>query len=347
MQGLADVPLEQRLLAYCGIDGRAMGTRLILDRREAAQNPDDVATWSALQREGRRFAAAAVWPRAHLGKDFSALSLAQATLLLADGGHLWMAARKNKGAKSLAQMMSRLLGQKAEIQGRSGGYALYRGEKGSDFDHAYAQEILSQRYEIFDPRLPEQGLVSAPGVFSRKALDAGTAALIDAVTQDDELANRPPRRVLDLCCGVAPLAIHAALRWTEAEIVAIESNLVAHALARENIERLGLSPRVALINHDGFPEPRDCDPYVRHMVGRIRLALVNPPTHASPQTLEALLAPLRSWMGPGGRGFFVVARPGSVTRALEKSGAQVQAQAQEGYWILIAHWPESSISLEP
>lgn len=340
MEGLADVPLERRLLAYCGIDGRALGVRLILDRREASLHPEDVATWSQLAREGRRFAACAVWPRAHLGKDFTALSLAQAGLLLEEGGALWMAARKNKGAKSLAQILTRIFGVKPEILDRVSGYSVYRVEKGPEFDPASAQEILDQRYEIHDERLPKQGLLSAPGVFSRKALDAGTAALIDAVQEDPELATRPPRTVIDLCCGIAPLAIYAALRWPETQVLAIESNLVAQALAQENVRRIGLEERVTVLNENGFPEPRSCEPKIRHMAGRARLALVNPPTHATPQALAALLGPLRDWMGPQGRGFFVVSRPGSVTRALEKSGAQVHGQERDGYWILIATWPD-------
>lgn len=326
------------------MDGHSQGERLILDRRELSPDALAVPSWEERLRQLRRFAGAAVWPRAHLGKDFSALSFAQAGLLLSEGGSLWMAARKNKGAKSLAQILERVFGQKAEIVSRIGGYSVYRVQKSESFDEEEARKLVSQRYEIFDPRLPAQGLHSAPGVFSRKALDAGTAALIDALEEDPQLATQAPRRVLDLCCGVGPLAIYAATRWPQAQVMGVESNLVAHALACENFERLGLSERGGILNGNGLPEPRSCPPRLRPMAGRVRLALVNPPTHAPPEALERLFAPLPNWMGQGARAFFVVARPGSVSRALERCGALVQAQERGSYWILIASWPAPSLS---
>ena len=69
-------------------------------------------------------------------------------------------------------------------------------------------------------------LSSAPGVFSRRALDAGTAALIEHAT---EVVDDAPAHVVDLCCGIGPLSLYAAKRWSACRVTAVDSNLLAVA----------------------------------------------------------------------------------------------------------------------
>lgn len=338
---LAEIDPEALLLVHCGdLPGpRAGATRLILDVRERTGSihrcVPDVGADPPIPADARNFAAAAVWPRAHLGKDFSERCLALGALCLREGGRLYCAVRKHKGGKSLGRTMKALLGDAAvKVEARERGYHLWVGERGPDFDAQLARELCARRYELRDPLLvgPEAPLIlhSRPGVFSRRELDRGSRALLavaDAIAGAEGLA---PNRVLDLCAGVGPLALWAAGRWPEARVVAVESNLRACALLRQNAADNGLGERVEVIEHDGMPEPEA-------LAGGFDLALLNPPTHADAATLERLLD-LRAWLSPGARLLLVVNRPGRAVELLSKLGAELDGGERDGYVVLQARW---------
>ncbi|WP_404420779.1 peptide chain release factor N(5)-glutamine methyltransferase [Nibricoccus sp. IMCC34717] len=56
-----------------------------------------------------------------------------------------------------------------------------------------------------------------------------------------------PSRVLDLGTGSGALALAAAVRWPAAEVVALDQQEEALALARENADQLGLAARVRFL----------------------------------------------------------------------------------------------------
>lgn len=322
-------PSRDVLLVHCGdLPGIAPGAqRLILDIRESEGAVADVVEERlgriALPRPAR---VAIVWPRAHLGKDFTHWSLVRAADGVGDGGLVWCAVRKNKGADSVADAMRRLVGP-VDVVGRSKGYRLLRAECAGKRDDVRA-EVLAERYAIEDPELlPGVVLRSAPGVFSRRALDAGTAALIRH-TLAAELP--PPTRVVDLCAGIGPLAIAAARHWPTAKVTAVDSNVLAVSLARANVEALGLADRISVLAHDGMPAADEAPD--------IDLALVNPPTHADAATLERLWAGLRARLAPSARVMVVAARAGAIGRALTGLGAQVSAAPVPGYTIVDARF---------
>jgi 16S rRNA G1207 methylase RsmC len=316
------------LLVHCGdLPGVPAGAaRLVLDVRERsgargrAIDCTDEAAIAALPRMQH----AAVWPRAHLGKDFTLSCLARGALALAQGGALWCSARKQKGAESLADAMAALLGN-VEIVERDRGYRLMRSVHEGHIDEAHARELIDRRYEIVDDALPGITLASAPGVFSRKALDEGTRALIEHA---DALAITPAR-IIDLCAGIGPLAIWAARRFDGARVLAVESNLVAGALLRSNADANGVGDRVVLSASDGLPAPQG---------DRIELALVNPPTHAERSELVGLIAGLRAWMAPGGLALLVVSRAGVSSEGLREAGAAVAVRNAGAYSILEGRW---------
>jgi 16S rRNA G1207 methylase RsmC len=319
------------LLVHCGdLPGVPTGAaRLVLDVRERigargrAIDCTDEAAIAALPRMQH----AAVWPRAHLGKDFTLSCLARGALALAEGGALWCSARKQKGAESLADAMAALLGN-VEIVERDRGYRLMRSVHEGRVDEGYARELIDRRYEIVDDALPGITLASAPGVFSRKALDDGTRALIEHA---DALAITPAR-IIDLCAGIGPLAIWAARRFDGARVLAVESNLVAGALLRTNAIANDVGDRVVLSESDGLPEPHA-------ERGTIELALVNPPTHAERTELVQLIAGLRPWMAPGGLALLVVSRAGVSSEGLREAGAAVTVRNAGAYSILEGRWP--------
>ena len=152
-------------------------------------------------------------------------------------------------------------------------------------------------------------------------------------------------RVLDLGCGVGPLALWAALRWPEARVVAVDSNLRAVALARENAARHGLQDRVQVLASDGLPReiegprvPKASDIQPAAEESPFSLALVNPPTHADPEVLGRLSDDLRRATAPGGVAMLVVSRAGRMTERLVRAGARVEAFEYPRFTVLEARW---------
>lgn len=299
------------------------------------------------------FGDAIVWPRPHLGKDFSVWCLARGALALRPGGSLWCAARKAKGAESLEGELSAMMGE-LDVVARDKGYRLVRGRRGPAFDEARARSHVAARYAIEDAALPGLVLVSAPGVFSRRELDGGTRQLLEhaaarasegtAVLEEAGLGaggsprasegEADPGAVLDLGCGVGPLALWAATRWPGARVVAVDSNLRAVALARENVARHGLERRVRVLASDGLP----ADVIAREALETFSLALVNPPTHAEPEVLGRLAEDLRRALAPGGVAMLVVSRAGRMTEQLGRAGARVDAFEYPRFTVLEARW---------
>lgn len=319
-------------------DLRPGATRLVLDVRELAEPAGARLVPAALDwRPEPRFAAAVVWPRAHLGKDFSEVCLALGALALRPGGRLLCAVRKAKGGPSLARAMAELCGA-VDVVRRDAGYFLYMSEKTDRFDAAAAAARLDVRYSVADPLLGEAPLLAAPGVFCRKHLDDGTRALLAHLEAAHVLADSPPRQVVDLGAGVGPLALWAARRWPAARVLAVDSNLLAVALIAENARRLGCDGRVVALASDGLPVGH---PGVRP--GAVDLALVNPPTHADPETFTGLVAPLRAWLRPGAPAWFVVNRAGRLTQILAGAGARLAVHEVPGFHLVEATWPNSQV----
>lgn len=311
--------------ALPGLD--ASTPRLILDAREARRAGAEAipfAQWPS--REGSA-EVAVMWPRAHLGKDFSQQCVAVSLMSLREGGRLLCAVKKQKGADSIADFMGETFGNVSVLE-RTKGYRLFESvREGTQTRPA----VLDLRYEIRDERLGDDVLQSAPGVFSRKELDRGTKCLIDHVARMD----LSPAKIVDVGAGVGPLTMWAARRWTEASVVSVESNFVSAALLRENVKAAGLGDRVFAMEHDGLPSTVAA---VRQFVGTTDVTLTNPPTHADAGALDALLGPLASWQRRGSRTLAVVSRPEMVAAALQRAGASVQAVPYDRFCVLDAHW---------
>ncbi len=314
---------------------RAGAVRLVTDVRELgggrsrAIAMNDAAAIDALPPMEH----AVVWPRAHLGKDFTQLCLARGALALADGGRLLCAVRKHKGAESLADFMAALLGNVETLE-RDSGYRLLASVHEGTRDETLARATIERRYEVEDPRLPGLVLASAPGVFSRRELDAGTAALMDHVDGWASARSFVPRTAIDLCAGIGPLGLWATRRWPGLEVLAVDSNLLAYDLLRRNV--LAASAPVTVVASDGLPQ--EPPPPWDARRGQVELALVNPPTHAERGQLATLLGGLREWLAKDAPAFVVVSRAGTARDVLRAAGAAVRETMVEGYAILEARW---------
>ncbi len=107
----------------------------------------------------------------------------------------------------------------------------------------------------------------------------------------DRLAHRRHyRRVLDLGCGTALLALAASRVFPNARILASDNDPVATAVARENVRLNRARPRIRVLTAPGFAHPvlRRAAPY--------DLILAN----ILPNTLIALAPEIRARLVPGG-----------------------------------------------
>lgn len=138
----------------------------------------------------------------------------------------------------------------------------------------------------------------------------------------DELVpwiRRPPRRVLDLCCGSGCIGIIAALVFPEADVTLVELDAAAAALAERNLRLHGLEDRVRVVRSNLF----DALP-VMAADQRFDLILSNPPYvdavdmaslppeyrhepalglaggEAGIELVDRMLAVLGDWLAPGG-----------------------------------------------
>ena len=160
------------------------------------------------------------------------------------------------------------------------------------------------------------------GVFSPDRLDAGTRLL---------LVEAPPlssteRRVLDLGCGWGPIACIAALRSPGADVLAVDVNARALALAAQNAGANG-AVNVTAAHPDAVDPDRRFD--------RI---LCNPPIRIGKPALHELLDRWLDRLAPGGRAHLVVQRhlgSDSLARRLTDRGHRVTRLASKrGYRLL-------------
>ena len=136
-----------------------------------------------------------------------------------------------------------------------------------DLDGVAARELAMHEVAAIETLVGERIAVRKPAAYlTREAWLQGVpftvdervivprsliAELIEDGTLDAWLSDRT-RFVLDLCTGSGSLAVLAALAWPEVQVDAADLSPDALAVARLNVERHGLSDRIALHQGDGL-----------------------------------------------------------------------------------------------
>ncbi|MCP3425248.1 class I SAM-dependent methyltransferase [Rothia sp. AR01] len=131
-------------------------------------------------------------------------------------------------------------------------------------------------------------VVTAPGIFSPKGVDKGTAVLLREAP-----APRGPR-MLDIGCGWGPLSLTLALLSPDAEVTGVDVNERSLALTSMNAERLGLGNVSARL-------PDDVDPSLR-----FDTIWSNPPIRVGKEALHGILLTWLPRLAPGGSAYLVV-----------------------------------------
>jgi len=141
-----------------------------------------------------------------------------------------------------------------------------------------------------------------------------------ARTAIDLLAALDAPLVIDMCCGSGNLALAIATARPGARVYASDLTAETVATARRNVERLGLSERVTIVQGDMFSGLAD-----RDLLGRADLVVCNPP-YISTAKLETESAHLlvnepREAFDAGPYGISIQQRLIAEAPAFLKSGA--------------------------
>jgi len=132
---------------------------------------------------------------------------------------------------------------------------------------------------------------SADGVFSGSRLDPGTAVLLRSV--DPPAASTG--RLLDLGCGIGPIAVGLAAACPQAHITGIDVNDRALELTRLNAVNAGVE--VTALRPEDVPTEATFDEIWS-----------NPPIRIGKAALHELLATWLARLTPDGRAYLVVGR---------------------------------------
>lgn len=157
-------------------------------------------------------------------------------------------------------------------------------------------------------------------LFSPRAVDAGTLAMLSVVTfgEDDE--------VLDLGCGYGVVGILAAKLIGPDRVVMVDNDERAVALARQNAALNGVDG-VKIHHSDGFRGIAETG---------FALILCNPPYHADFAVPKHFIHKGFNRLRIGGRLYMVTKRRGWYEKKLAAIFGRVKTQTVDDYHVFIA-----------
>lgn len=161
--------------------------------------------------------------------------------------------------------------------------------------------------------------VTDAGVFSRAHMDKGTLLLLDALPACTG-------RALDLGCGWGGLGVCYLRRNPGLTLVLSDVNARAVALARENLQRNGLTAQV--IQSDGLQD----------VPGSFDVIACNPPIRAGKEVVYRLLAQAHDALAPGGALYVVMRKqqgaPSAKAHLSEHFESVDTIARSSGFWVL-------------
>jgi 16S rRNA (guanine1207-N2)-methyltransferase len=228
---------------------------------------------------------------------------------LRHGGTFFLVAKSSRGAKSYMRKLTETVGP-AKVVKRSGGYWVMRAERSpirspelvdlSKYEHTVEAVLRGRKYDFR----------TRAGIFSRKALDAGTRLLIETIDV------RPRHSVIDIGCGYGPIGIACAHLASLGRVVMVDCDARAVEYADLNIRSHHLNharkngkPRVEAVLGDRF----DAVPGER-----FDRVVSNPPFHAGVDVLYPLVDEAHRHLRIHGRLYLVLMRYRGVEKRMQR-----------------------------
>jgi len=217
-------------------------------------------------------------------KALLGMMLECAAALLAEDGVLWLAGENKAGIKSADKLLKLHFGQVRKLD-NARHCTLY---EASHSKHQQSFDALSYRQQwALDYNHSSINITSYPGVFAHGRVDAGTALLLDALTQIDVTGD-----VLDFACGAGLIGACIAASRPETNVTLLDTNALALRACEETLATNQLSGTV--LASDGLSEVK----------GKFDFIISNPPIHAGVKTdnlmSQRLLDSAHEHINPGG-----------------------------------------------
>ncbi|HET6422383.1 MAG TPA: methyltransferase [Planctomycetaceae bacterium] len=157
-----------------------------------------------------------------------------------------------------------------------------------------------------------------PSVFSHRHIDVGARTLINTMEIE------PGQQVLDLGCGSGVVALAAASRAEDVQVLAVDSNPRALECVQHGATANGLTGIDTLLDAGGQLIPR----------GQFDLVLANPPYFSHYRIAELFLRMAHRALKPGGTVHVVTKTPKWFAETMPQYFQDVAAEQIKEYWVL-------------
>jgi 16S rRNA (guanine1207-N2)-methyltransferase len=259
-----------------------------------------------------------------------------AFLVLRPGGQLLIAGANDEGIRPALRQAEALFGN-ATILAYGKGHRVARAIRPASppplpaeftdplLDHQAFSEYSLTRYGY------NLTICGRPGVFGWDHLDAGSAALIDAIDASDALAIAPDDRVLDLGCGTGVVGAVAARLAVSGAVTLVDSAADALHSTRRTLARNQIT-NATVIASDG----------VTALAGQaFDVVVTNPPFHQAQRvdytTAVRFVEGAAAVLARGGRFYLVANRFIAYEPMLERAFGQVASVwTDQRYKVLMA-----------
>ncbi|HVW02075.1 MAG TPA: methyltransferase [Planctomycetaceae bacterium] len=160
--------------------------------------------------------------------------------------------------------------------------------------------------------------ISRPGIFSHRELDGGARALMHIMPVE------PGMRVLDIGCGSGAVAMAAAFRADNVQVLAVDSNSRAVDCTRRGAELNELTRIETLVNASGeYGQDRQFD-----------LVLGNPPYFSNYRIAGIFLEAAERALKRGGEVLMVTKTPNWFVEHMSERFNDVRVDETTNYWVV-------------
>lgn len=266
-------------------------------------------------------------------KNFSARDLILRNILevkgyLKPGGKFYLISHTKRGAREQENLVVKVFGHEVKIAERGkGGYRIIEAKKNLIEEKTIKEmDIDSKKTITFNVLGRDFNVETDVSLFSKDDIDSGTRLLLENVALNS-FGN-----MLDMGCGWGAIGIVAASINPQGHVVMTDTDSRAIDVAKNNVERLKLSDRVAPILADGINE--------RFLDSKFDLVLSNPPFHETTTKLISTFNTVKRSMTGNGRIFLGVEKTylDKFQYILQEVFGNIQViNNKDNYFILRSH----------